>query len=157
MADKEKFGTPWLDDELDAIIVDYFTMLDAELSGRLYVKSHTAPRLWIESVGRIAQWNLSIRTFPLCLRSLDCQDFWLQAKRNYQGAIFDAIDRYLSVHGDILHRLPPKAGLPEKEKVVFVEPPPLTAKTERPWRLEKLVRKFDPVSGTIGIDRSAMR
>ena len=43
MADEEKIGKPWRDDELDAIIADYFAMLDAELSGRSYVKSrHSA-------------------------------------------------------------------------------------------------------------------
>jgi hypothetical protein len=42
-ADQEKIGTPWSDDELDAIIADYFSMLEAELSGKPYVKSqHSA-------------------------------------------------------------------------------------------------------------------
>ena len=40
MADPDKIGMPWTDDELDAIIADYFTMLDAELAGRAYVKAH---------------------------------------------------------------------------------------------------------------------
>jgi hypothetical protein len=32
MIDETKIGTPWHDDELDAIVADYFNMLDAELS-----------------------------------------------------------------------------------------------------------------------------
>jgi hypothetical protein len=40
LRDQNKIGTPWNDDELDAIIADYFAMLSAELSGRPYVKSH---------------------------------------------------------------------------------------------------------------------
>ncbi len=35
ISDEEKIGKPWRDDELDAIIADYFSMLDDELSGRV--------------------------------------------------------------------------------------------------------------------------
>jgi hypothetical protein len=38
MADETKIGTRWQDDELDAIVSDYFNMLAAELSGQPYVK-----------------------------------------------------------------------------------------------------------------------
>jgi len=34
MAEREKIGKPWRDDELDAIVADYFAMLAADLSGR---------------------------------------------------------------------------------------------------------------------------
>jgi hypothetical protein len=43
MADPEKIGKPWSDDELDAIVADYFAMLDAELAEQGYVKAHQAP------------------------------------------------------------------------------------------------------------------
>jgi len=37
------YGKPWRDDELDAIIADYFSMLSLELAGHSYVKSqHSA-------------------------------------------------------------------------------------------------------------------
>jgi hypothetical protein len=39
MADETKIGTHWQDDELDAIVADYFAMLAADLSGHQYVKS----------------------------------------------------------------------------------------------------------------------
>jgi hypothetical protein len=39
MADEQKIGKAWQDDELDAIIADYFAMLSEDLSGRPYVKS----------------------------------------------------------------------------------------------------------------------
>src|ERR1019366_8839214 len=67
-------------------------------------------------------------------------------KRNYQGAIFDAIDRYLSGHSAILDSLPaPRAttGLPD---AVFVGAPSVLPAAEPvPARLRRLVRKFDPV------------
>ena len=34
MADESKIGTDWQNDELDAIIADYFVMLAADLSGQ---------------------------------------------------------------------------------------------------------------------------
>jgi hypothetical protein len=43
MADEAKVGTHWQDVELDAIVADYFAMLEFELSGQPYVKSiHSA-------------------------------------------------------------------------------------------------------------------
>jgi hypothetical protein len=51
MVDQEKFGTPWSAQELDAIIADYFSMPDAELSGQLYVKSHHSAAL-MDRIGR---------------------------------------------------------------------------------------------------------
>ena len=45
MADDEKIGKPWSDEELDAIVADYFAMLTAEFSGQSYVKSHHSAAL----------------------------------------------------------------------------------------------------------------
>lgn len=146
LAQQEKIGTTWRDDELDAIIADYFSMLDAELSGRPYVKSHHSAAL-MDRIGRthrsveFKHQNISAVLEELGLPWI----FGYKPKRNYQGAIFDAIDRYLSVHGDILDRPPPKAAIPKEVTQSFVETPILAAKTERPWRLDRLVRKFDPV------------
>ena len=51
---REKIGTPWRDDELDAIVADYFEMLEAELSGRSYVKSRHSKAL-MARIGRTHQ------------------------------------------------------------------------------------------------------
>src|SRR5262245_12620587 len=51
LPDQEKIGTTWTDDELDAIIRDYFAMLNAELSGRPYLKSHHSTAL-MKRIGR---------------------------------------------------------------------------------------------------------
>src|ERR1700688_2861262 len=51
MADEEKIGRPWNDDELDAIVADYFSMLRAELSRQPYVKSHHSAVL-MKQIGR---------------------------------------------------------------------------------------------------------
>jgi hypothetical protein len=51
MADEAKIGTNWQDDELDAIVADYFVMLAEDLSGQPYVKSRHSAAL-IAQIGR---------------------------------------------------------------------------------------------------------
>jgi hypothetical protein len=107
MADESKIGTDWQNDELDAIVADYFAMLAADLSRQPYVKSR---------------------------------------HRNYQNAIFEAIDRYLTKHPEILESVPTSPVAPQVSSEIFVAPPRLEAAGERiPERLQRLVRKFDPV------------
>jgi hypothetical protein len=68
-------------------------------------------------------------------------------RRNYQNAIFDAIDRYLTKHPAILEPVPasppPVTHLPAE---IFVAPPVLRPSDGPiPEPLRRLVRKFDPV------------
>jgi hypothetical protein len=66
-------------------------------------------------------------------------------KENYQNAIFDSIDRYLTTHPDALSPSPRIQAL-EAPEAIFVPPPAPMPNTERkPERLVRLVRKFDPV------------
>ena len=105
MADEGKIGTPWSDDELDAIIADYFAMLDAELSRRAYVKTKHSAAL-MERIGRthrsveFKHQNISAVLNELGLPRIP----GYKPKRNYQGAILNAIDRYLSTHEDVGYR-----------------------------------------------------
>jgi hypothetical protein len=147
VADQDKIGTPWSDDELDAIIADYFAMLDDELSRRRYVKAAHSAAL-MDRIGRthrsveFKHQNISVVLDELGLP-------WIpgyKPKRNYQAAIFGAIDRYLSAHRDVTYQQVAPAILPlEEEASVFIEPPPLSPQKEQPWQLERLVKKFDPV------------
>jgi hypothetical protein len=70
-------------------------------------------------------------------------------KRNYQAAIFDAIDRYLSAHREVMYQQFSPAILHAKEEgndlSVFTDPPVLSPEKSQPLRLERLVKKFDPV------------
>jgi len=56
MADEAKIGTHWKDDELDAIVADYFDMLEADLSGQPYVKLRHSQAL----MARIGRTHRSI-------------------------------------------------------------------------------------------------
>ena len=70
-------------------------------------------------------------------------------KPNYQNAIFEAIDRWLSANPDGLtvnQPANPQIGLAEAMSL-YEEPPPalLDSEPERPEGLKRLIRKFDPV------------
>jgi hypothetical protein len=147
MADESKIGTDWQNDELDAIVADYFAMLEADLSGRPYVKSHHSREL-MAKIGRthrsveFKHQNLSAVLDELGLP-------WIpgyKPKRNYQNAIFDAIDRYLTGHPNLLTSVPIVRAASPTSSDVFVAPPALVVSDKpAPDRLRELIRKFDPV------------
>jgi len=145
MADEAKIGTDWQDDELDAIVADYFAMLEADIAGRPYVKSRHSKALMAE-IGRTHRSvEFKHQNISAVLEELGMP--WIPGyipKRNYQNAIFDAIDRYLTKHPGIMEEMgrpEAKRSLPEE---IFVASPPLTEERV-PARLQRLVRKFDPV------------
>jgi hypothetical protein len=148
MADETKIGTHWQKDELDAIVADYFDMLAADLAERPYVKSKHSAALMAE-IGRTHRSvEFKHQNISAVLDELGMP--WIpgyKPKRNYQNAIFDAIDRYLSKHPDILEAVGTPSSVPSTATTeIFVSPPPLTAgKDKIPPSLQRLVRKFDPV------------
>lgn len=125
MADMDKVGTPWSDDELNAIVSDYFSMLAAELSGQPYVKSHHSAAL-MEQIGRTHRSvEFKHQNISAVLDELGLP--WIRGykpKRNYQNAIFGAIDRFLSSQSDPVYEQPPPNILSVAESgQVFIEPP----------------------------------
>jgi hypothetical protein len=146
--DEAKIGKPWSDDELDAIIADYFEMLSAELSDQPYIKSRHNQAL----MARIERTHRSVefkhQNISAVLDELGLP--WIpgyKPKRNYQNAIFGAIDRFLSNHHDMLELGPRSvAAPPTTARELFVERPVLTPAGEpTPAPLRRLVQKFDPV------------
>jgi hypothetical protein len=145
MADERKIGTPWEDDDLDAIVADYFAMLAEELSGKPYVKSKHS-RVLMARIGRThPSVEFKHQNISAVLDDLGMP--WIpgyKPKRNYQNAIFDAIDRYLSKHPDVLARVPASPS-PAVTDEIFTQAPVRSADDEQmPDRLRRLVRKFDP-------------
>jgi hypothetical protein len=148
MADDEKIGKPWQDDELDAIIADYFSMLADDLAGRPYVKSRHSADL----MARIGRTHRSVefkhQNVSAVLDELGLP--WIPGympKRNYQNAIFDAIDRFISRHPEVLVPVPAVQTEPTPFSAIFVDSPvPASASQPIPERLRRLVRKFDPVA-----------
>ena len=97
MAGESKIGTHWQDDELDAIVADYFAMLTLELSGHPYTKYKHSTAL----MARIGRSHRSVefkhQNISAVLDELGMP--WIKGYRpklNYQNAIFDAIERYLT-------------------------------------------------------------
>ncbi|WGM45208.1 hypothetical protein KOAAANKH_00068 [Brevundimonas sp. NIBR10] len=110
MADATKTGTDWGPDELDAIVVDYFAMLALDAAAQPFVKAHRA-RALMERTGRshrsveFKHMNISAVAAELGLPTVR----GYRPLANYQAAIFDAIDRHLTTHPEVLrddHLLP---------------------------------------------------
>src|ERR1019366_6009457 len=124
MADEAKLGTVWNDNELDLIVADYFAMLEADLSGNHYVKSRHSAVLMAE-IGRTHRSvEFKHQNISAVLDELGMP--WIpgyKPKRNYQNAIFDAVDRYLTQHQAILEsaQAPLAVSVPPAE--IFVVPP----------------------------------
>ena len=147
MADQAKIGKDWSADELDAIVADYFAMLDLEQEGRSFVKAHRAAAL-MDQIGRthrsveFKHMNISAVLSELGLPTIR----GYKPKFNFQNAIFDAIDRFLSANPAIVRAEFIETPSLMEPATLFEEPPPelKLANSTRPDRLERLVRKFDP-------------
>lgn len=102
VADPSKVGTDWTADELDLIVADYFTMLALDAAGQSFVKAHRA-RALMERTGRshrsveFKHMNISAVAAELGLPHVR----GYRPMTNYQGAIFDAIDRHLATHPEV--------------------------------------------------------
>ena len=147
MDEETKAGAPWESAELDLIVEDYFEMLTAELSGEPYVKSHHSRHL----MARIDRSHRSVefkhQNISAVLGELGLP--WIPGYRpkvNYQGAIIDAVGRYLQSREYSVEQLqaqPPARGYTPLE--VFVEPPlPLAASSAADRRLLQLIAEVDP-------------
>jgi hypothetical protein len=150
LADQDKIGKDWTRDELDAIVADYFAMLRAERNGQPFVKAHHR-RALIEQIGRT---NRSVEfkhmNISAVLRELGLPTIkGYKPKFNYQDAIIEAIDRFLTADRSAI-MLDEVTGVAPvslfEASTLFEESPPALAPKIEPKRdrLERLVRKFDP-------------
>lgn len=147
MADDEKVGKPWRDDELDAIIADYFAMLGADLAGKPYVKSRHSGALMAQ-IGRTqGAIEFKHQNISAVLDELGLP--WIPGyvpMRNFQNALFGAIERYFILHPEVLTLTPASPERVNPSASLFVDPPlPETTERDISEPLQRLVRKFDPV------------
>jgi hypothetical protein len=100
MTDQGRHGADWNEVELDAIIADYFVMLGDELAQRPYVKSQHRAAL-MEMTGRTApSIEFKHRNISAVLQDSGSPWIWgYKPAPNYQDALYDAVSRYVSVHG----------------------------------------------------------
>lgn len=145
--DLAKSGTPWRDDELDLIVADYFSMLSAELSGKPYIKSRHSTALMASTGRSHRSVEFKHQNISAVLDELGMP--WIpgyKPKTNYQNAIFDAIDRYLTAHESILKPAPRQQPVAPEPSHIFVDAPVRGPGPETiPQKLRQLITKFDPV------------
>lgn len=148
-ADDEKVGKPWSEEELDAIVVDYFEMLEAEIAGRPHVKTQHS-RALMDRIGRTHRSvEFKHQNISAVLEILGLP--WIpgyKPKANFQRAILPAIDRYLTRNPEALESPPTSTRNPQSLNDAFVEPPELVPSPDRSAvsePLKRLARKYDPV------------
>lgn len=145
MAEFGRSGEDWSDDELTAIVADYFGMLAEELMKRPYNKAEHRRALMLvarRSPGSIERKHQNISAV---LVELGLPWIWgYKPLPNHQEALFQAIDRQLSGAAGAL----PDAAMPRQTvsdpSGVFIDMP-ISSPLQRRAGLERLVRKFDPV------------
>ena len=141
-----KTGSAWNHEELDLIVADYFDMLSADLAHQDYSKSKH--NVAVET--RIGRSHGSIefkhQNISAVLEELGLP--WIpgyKPLRNYQVAIFGAIDRYLTNNPRVLEIAPADKQFVESASKVFVKPPEPVSGEALPVQLRHLLKKFDPV------------
>ncbi len=147
MIDEEKYGTPWRSDELDAIVADYFAMLADELAGVPLIKSAHSSAL-MAVIGRSHRSvEFKHQNISAVLEELGLP--WIRGyrpKRNYQNAIIEAVDRFLSGNAKTLGLISEPHSEHTVDEGVLVQAPLISSRPqEANRRLHQLVRKFDPV------------
>ncbi len=122
-------------------------MLTLELAGKKYTKSNYCAALMARTGRTHRSVEFKYQNVSAVLEKLGMP--WIKGYRpkpNYQNAIFDAIDRYLTGNPAIIQTVSSPNEATPLPVSVFVEPPtPAVLDQPIPARLRRLVRKFDPV------------
>ena len=142
-------GSDWTDREIDLIVADYFDMLRQEIAAQRYVKARRnaeLQRLTGRSRGSIEfkHENISAVLAKLGLP-------WISGYKpmpNFQRALIDGIERYLSVNRDPIALVEATSNGVADTGTLFVGPPPTLRRSSEsePPILQRLVRKFDPAA-----------
>jgi hypothetical protein len=147
MANLDRAGQDWSDNELDAIVADYFDMLDAELTGRRYVKAHHCAAL-MKQLGRshrsVEFKHMNISAVLGALGRPTIRGY--RPMPNVQSAIFEAIDRYLSRKAEPPYVSSPDLRALARTPIGFDPAPPLEDAIAKQPGMARLLRKFDPAA-----------
>jgi hypothetical protein len=135
-------GSDWTDDELDAIVADYFVMLGNELARQPYVKAHHNAALVAQTGRTRGSVEFKYQNISAVLERMGLPwIFGFKPARNFQNALFDAIDRYLSAGSIARYEQPSSVPLlAQEEAQVFVPVPDLETTRVLPKKLERLTR-----------------
>ena len=148
MTDTEVVGTGWSSTELDLIVADYFAMLKEEQAGQTVHKTEHRRRLKAHVQRSDGSIEFKHRNISAVLARLGLPRIrgYIPAW-NFQGAIAEAIGRYLEIDSDPVPLIisKPLMGFADAPSLFESAPPaapPISpgAKTA----FERVARKFDP-------------
>jgi hypothetical protein len=146
MSEEGKYGMDLTGGELDLIVADYFAMLADELAGRPYVKAAHNASLRERIPRSRGSIEFKYQNVSAVLEKLGNR--WIpgyKPARHYQGAIAEAILRYLAGNPAALDMPVPSPRVPEPESVFVAPPPPTEPREQMPAALRRLIAKYDPV------------
>lgn len=147
----------WSREENDAIVADYFAMLDAELARASYSKADHN-RALAARLGR-SRSSIEFKHQNISAVLLALGEAWIPGYKpasNFQGSLVDAVERWIERNPGWLEQLPvqrtplaaghipsPVADAP----VLWIGSPPAprdTAPGDEPGKFQGLVTRFDP-------------
>ncbi|WP_439614275.1 DUF3883 domain-containing protein [Reyranella sp.] len=147
MTKPEVVGSDWSSIELDLIVADYFAMLKEEQAGQTVRKTdhRRALKTHIQRTDGSIEFKHQNISAVLTQLGLPRIRGYVPA-RNFQGAIVDAIGRYLELDSD---PVPLKAsrsfGFADTPSLFESTPPaPLSISPTAKTAFERVARKFDP-------------
>ena len=141
-------GKEWTDEENDAVVADYFSMLADELSSKKYVKvDHN--RALQEKIGRTkGSIEFKHQNISAVLKGLG--ETWINGYKpayNFQMSLVDAVARHLQEQGNsLMHMQAAISGASDETGVIQIGTPPTFQNFPPPDELEKMqavARKFD--------------
>ena len=140
-------GKPWSPQEIEAIVADYFDMLDTEMAGGAVVKkahNRALQNMIDRSPGSIEYKHRNISAVLDALGSPYIQGY--KPAVNYQHALFDAIEA--RIDGSDFQNRGADASIIDAafpKNLIYERAPEMG---DKPYaanpRLDRLVRKFDP-------------
>lgn len=148
MADTEVAGTDWSNSELDLIVADYFAMLKEEQAGRIVHKTEQRRLLKAHVQRSDGSIEFKHRNISAVLTRLGLPRIrgYIPAW-NFQGAIAEAIGRYLEIESDPvpMTAAQPLVGFADVPSLFESAPPaapPISPRARTAF--ERVARKFDP-------------
>lgn len=141
-------GSDWSDEEVDAIVADYFLMLADELAGRPFNKAlhnRGLQQLTGRTHGSIERkhQNISAVLERIGIRMIE----GYKPLPHFQNALVASVERYLALNGEPMPVMSVQSAdhVAEAESL-WIGPPPqiLPADKIETERLRQLVRRFDP-------------
>ena len=141
----------WTDAENDQIVADYFAMLAKDISGQAYSKAEHNRGLQ-QRIGRPrGSIEYKHQNISAVLKGLG--EVWLDGYKpafNFQGALIDAVARWLGRNGAWLDRAPRAANLfrgsMQEDSTLWIGPPPTQSNAPEPKELalmNAIARRFD--------------